>query len=76
MKVCKRGTWNVRMIIETVLSMMTTICHFKHVAHRAWQYFKARLAYTIAAFNILVQWHGLKPDDNGFIHLSIAEFSL
>lgn len=42
----------------------------------AWQHFKARLAYTLAAFNILVQWHGLKPDNNGFIHLSIAEFSL
>ena len=76
MKVCKRGTWNVRMIIETVLSMLTTICHFKRSAHRVWQYFKSRLAYTISAFNILVQWHGLKPDDNGFIHLSIAEFSL
>jgi len=34
------------------------------------------LAFTMAAFNILVQWHGLKPDDLGFVHLSIAEFSL
>jgi hypothetical protein len=22
------------------------------------------------------QWHGLEPDDSGFVHLSIAEFSL
>jgi hypothetical protein len=25
---------------------------------------------------VLVQWNALKPDNNGFIHLSIAEFSL
>lgn len=76
MKVCSRGTWNVRMVVETVLSMMTTVCHFKKVSHRVWAYFKARLAFTLAAFNILVQWHGLHPDENGFVHLSIAEFSL
>lgn len=76
LKVCQRGTWNVRMVLETVLSMLTTVCHFKKVMHRVWAYFRARLAYTLAAFNILVQWHGLKPDENGFIPLSIAEFSL
>lgn len=76
LKVCKRGTWNVRIIVETVLSMLTTICHFKRISHRVWDYFKARLAFTMAAFNILAQWYGLKPDDQGFVHLSIAEFSL
>ena len=76
MKVCPRGTWNVRMLVETVLSMLTVVCHFKKVGHRAWLYFQARLAFTMAAFNILVQWHGLQPDEDGFVHLSIAEFSL
>jgi hypothetical protein len=76
MKVCKRGSWNVRMIIETVLSMLTTVCHFKRVSHRVWDYFQARLAFTMTAYNLLVQWNGMKPDANGFIHLSIAEFSL
>jgi len=76
MKVCPRGTWNVRMVVETVLSMLTVVCHFKKVGHRAWLYFQARLAFTMAAFNILVQWHGLQPDEDGFVHLSIAEFSL
>jgi hypothetical protein len=32
--------------------------------------------HTMALFSILVQWHGLQPDDEGFVHLSIAEFSL
>ena len=31
---------------------------------------------SMALFNILVQWHGLEPDEHGDIHLSIAEFSL
>ena len=36
-----------------------------------------RLAYTVALFNLLVQWHGLTPDpDTGFVPLSMAEFSL
>jgi hypothetical protein len=76
MKVCPRGTWNVRMVIETVLSMLTNVCHFKKVEHRVWEYFQARLAFTMAAFNILAQWYGLQPDENGFVPLSIAEFSL
>jgi hypothetical protein len=76
LKPCKRGTWNVRMVIETVLSMLTMVCHFKHNRHRTWAQFMARLAFTMAMFNILVQWDGLHPDADGVIHLSIAEFSL
>jgi len=76
LRVCKRGEWNVRMLVETVLSMLTTVCHFKKVSHRVWRYFKARLAYTMALFNLLVSWHGLAADDEGFVRLSIAEFSL
>jgi hypothetical protein len=39
-------------------------------------YFRARLAFIVAAFNLLVQWHGFQPDAAGMVHLSIAEFSL
>jgi hypothetical protein len=76
MKVCKRGEWNVRMVVETVWSMMTTVCHFKKVLHRVWAYFETRLAWTMATFNLLVQWYGLDPDADGFVPLSIADFSL
>lgn len=76
LKLCPRGQWNVRMVVETVLSMLTVVCHFKQVAHRVWAYFKARLAFTMAAFNVLAQWDGLPVDENGFVALSIAEFSL
>jgi hypothetical protein len=43
-----------RTIMETVLSMLTTVCHLKRLARRAWDDFKARLAFTMVAFNILV----------------------
>jgi len=76
LKLCARGQWNDRMLIETVLSMLTVVSHFKKVMHRVWAYFQARLAFTMAAFNVLVQWDGLPIDEDGFVPLSIAEFSL
>lgn len=76
LKICPKGTWNDRMMIETTLSMLTVVCHFKKVGHRVWDYFKSRVGYTMALFNILIQWHGLQPDNDGFVHHSIAEFSL
>lgn len=76
LKICPRGTWNVRMVIEMVLSILTTVCHFKKIGHGVRKYFQARLAFMVAAFNVLAQWNGLKSDANGFVSLSIAEFSL
>lgn len=76
LRTCKRGEWNVRMVVETVLSMLTRICHFKHMAHKDWIYFETHVGFTLALFNILVQWHGFTPDETGFVPLSIAEFSL
>lgn len=76
LRVCRRGEWNQRMRVETVLSMLKTVCGLKHLSQRVWAYFEMRLDYTIAMFNILVQWDGLVPDENGFVHLSIARFSL
>src|SRR5437870_7718175 len=61
LKLCQRGEWEDRMLVETVLSMLTLVCHLKKVMHRGWAYFQARLAFTMAAFNVLVQWHGFQP---------------
>jgi hypothetical protein len=76
LKLCQRGAWQDRLLVETVLSMLTLVSHFKKAMHRVWAYFEARLAFTMAAFNVLVQWHGLQPYASGFVPLSIAEFSL
>ena len=67
----KTGCWWRRS-----LSMLTLVCHLKKVMHRGWVYFQARLAFTMAAFNVLVQWHGFQPNASGFVPLSMADFSL
>ena len=64
------------MLIETVLSMLSMVTHLKKVMHRVWDYFQARLAFTLAAFNVLALWDGLPVEGNGFVPLSIAECSL
>ena len=76
LRICQRGEWNVRMVVETVFSMLTYICHFKHMAHKTWQYFETHVGFTLALFNILITWHGFQPDKSGFVPLSITEFSL
>jgi hypothetical protein len=76
LKLCQRGEWEDRMLVVTVLSMLTLVCHLQKVMHRGWVYFQARLACTMATCNVLVQWHGLRPNASGFVPLSIAEFSL
>jgi hypothetical protein len=77
MKVCPRGTWNDRMVVETTFSMLTLVCHLKKAAHRAWRYFTMRLAFLMATFNLLVQWDGDLPrEDCTGVHRSMAQFSL
>ena len=76
LKLCHRGECKDRMLLETVLSMLTQGCHFKKVRHRVADYFQSRLAFPVALFNVLVQWQGWKTDEAGFVDLSIAEFSL
>jgi hypothetical protein len=41
-----------------------------------WRYFTMRLGFTVAVFNLLVQWEGLPRDEHGRVHRSIAHFSL
>src|SRR5215470_20126193 len=76
LKLCQRGAWEERRLVETVLSMLTLVCHCKKVMHRAWAYFQAWLAFTMALFNVLAQWQGLRLTASGFVPLSIAEFVL
>ena len=75
-KVCKKGTWNDRMAVETSFSLLTVVCNAKKIFHRAEAYIEARLAYTVAMFNICLKlFHHLHPDESVF-KMSIAEFSL
>ena len=76
LKICRPGEWNSRMIVETILSMLTLVDHFKKVMHRKWAYLKSRLAFTMAMFNVLVEWNGIQIDELGNVHFSLAPFSL
>jgi hypothetical protein len=58
LKLCPRGEGEDRLLVETVLSRLTLVCHLQTVMQRGWGYVQARLAFTMAAFNVLVQWHG------------------
>jgi hypothetical protein len=76
LKLCPKGTWNERMVVETALSMVTTVCHLKKIPHRFEAYLQARLAFVCAMFNVLLGlFHKLHPETDPF-RMSIAEFSL
>lgn len=75
LKLCPKGTWNERMIIETAFSMVTVICDLKRLRHRTAAYVAARLAWVAAMFNVLLDLsETLFPDSERT--LSICQFSL
>jgi hypothetical protein len=76
LKICPKGTWNERMLVETSFSMLTLIAHFKHLFERAAPYIESHLAAAMAMFNVLLAlFHQLHPEADPFT-ASIAEFSL
>lgn len=77
LKLCPRGTWNERMLIETVFSLVTTVCHLKKIFHRTMRYIETRLAYVAAMFNCLLALN--RSQQNGLAEsswLHIAQFAL
>jgi hypothetical protein len=76
MKICKKGTWNERMCVETVFSMLTTVCDLKRIRHRLSAYIQMRLSYVVAMFNILLDLFHLHHPEADPFKISIAEFSL
>ena len=76
LKFCQKGTWNQRMVVETVFSMLTVVCDLKKVFHRSATHLFARLSCVAVMFNVLYDlFHRLHPHESPF-KLSIAEFSL
>ena len=55
--------------------MLTTVCQSKKGGPRVWAYCRARIAWTMAACNLLARW-GLEIDDENMVRLSIAAFGL
>ncbi len=54
LKLCPRGAWNERMLIETVLSLVHRVCRLKYLWHRTRPYLAMHLAYVAALFNALL----------------------
>lgn len=78
LKLCKKGTWNERMQVETALSMVTRVMNLKRLDHRRNSSLTAHLAYAVTVFNLLLDcsrplfhWKG-----HDALHMSIAHFSL
>ncbi len=78
LKLCERGTWNERMLVETALSLVTMVCHLKKVFHRTRAHFEARLAYVAAMFNALLALNRtLQPQAHAQDRLyHLAQFAL
>jgi hypothetical protein len=70
LKLCPRGRWGERRLVETVLSMLSGVCGLKRVTERSWANLMAHLGAAVAAFNVLVGWDPQAP------RLAIAQFSL
>jgi hypothetical protein len=76
LKLCPKGTWNERMVVETSFSLLTVVCDLKRLHHRVAAYIQARLAAVVAMFNLLLTlFHQLHPEADP-TQMSIAEFSL
>lgn len=78
LKFCEHKTWSERMIVETMLSLVTRVCQLKHLTHRRWAYLETHLAFVSALFNLLLALNRLlepdaSPDDR---LLKIAHYAL
>jgi hypothetical protein len=76
LKLCTKGTWNDRMVVETVFSLLTVVCKAKRMFHRISHHLEARLAYTAAMFNVLLTLFRQLYTDQDKFKISIAHFSL
>jgi hypothetical protein len=76
LKLCAKGTWNDRMGVETVFSLLTVVCKAKRMLHRVSHHLEARLAYTAAMFNVLISLFRQLYTDQDKFKISIALFSL
>jgi hypothetical protein len=78
LKLCPRGTWNERMLVETALSLVTMVAHLKKVFHRSTRHLHARFAYVAAMFNALLALNRiLEPEADPWDRLfHLAQYAL
>ena len=70
LKICPRGAWGERMVVETALSLVHRVCRLNYLRHRAAAHAEAHLAYAAALLTTLLGLDGPTGD------LAIARYSL
>lgn len=68
-KVCERGQWPPRRLIETVFALFTQVFNLKHLTQRQKPGVRMHVAFAIAAYTICAVWHGK-------VRLHLAPFAL
>ena len=78
LKFCAHKTWNERMLIETIFSLVTRVCQLKKLPHRRAVYLETHLAFVAALFNLLLALNRLlEPDASPHDRLlKIAQYAL
>ena len=76
LKVCPRGAWNERMLVETLLSLVHRVCRLKYLWHRAAPYLDAHLAYVAALVNALLILNARAAPDDPYPPLRLAQYAL
>lgn len=69
LKLCPRGQWNERMLIETLFSACEGVFNMKKMDYRLKHCLRTRLQYTAAALNLCMNW-------TGTIQLNFKDFKL
>jgi hypothetical protein len=72
MKICARGQWNERMMVETLFSLWERICNAKRIFVRSVKGFKTRIAYLVAFTNIAIRLNKNKGQEP----LAFAHYAL
>ena len=57
-KLCQRGAWKERMLIETTFSLFAGTMRLKKLTSRLSSTLRARLGYIAAAYNLCTSWSG------------------
>lgn len=63
LKFCQHKTWSERMIVETMLSLVTRVCRLKHLPQRLAVSLETHLAFVSALFNLLLALNRLLEPD-------------
>ena len=75
MKLYLKGTWNDRIMIETIFSLLKVVCLGKKMVHRTVAHLEASLTRTVAVLNVLPHLFWQLHSHDVF-KLSIAAFSI